>query len=183
MHYQVTEDGTVLRIGTTPRHDTDIESRYQVALALDTSHALTLVNSPGPSLPLGARWPAGAAADFALAYVEWLASGEPQAPADEVERIRQRIAALPDRSARDAAKNEIRRRLTGARLDQLRVGQVAQADAVVARFEPPSVYGPERPTACHWDGCTIDPLDGHCHPGDRGFIPPTSDDDQPEGDR
>lgn len=141
--YQVDEDGQVRRLGTVLRHDSDIESRYQVALTLDTDHVLRVTNSPGPALPFGASWGPGRAAEFAHAYAEWLEMGEHRASDAVVEEIKARIAMLPGtRADRDAVRAEVKR-ITGPKVTDLRQRDVERVSLLISTFEP--VHGPELP--------------------------------------
>jgi hypothetical protein len=131
--YVVDDEHRVLRVGTEPRHDVGIESRWQVALTIDAGHTLSLVNAPGSALG-ATSWAPGEAAEFARAYAEWLAAGEQRAGAELVDDLLERLRVLPEQPRRQA-KGELAR-LVGSDPHRLLLSQYDEADAIVARFEP-----------------------------------------------
>lgn len=138
--YVVDEENRVLRVGTEPRHDVGIESRWQVALTLDAAHGLTLVNGPGSALG-ATSWAPGEAAEFARAYAEWIAQGEPRADRVFVDDLLDRLRVLPDQARREA-KNQLAH-LVGSDPHRLLVSQYDDAERIVASFEPDPDPEPE----------------------------------------
>lgn len=133
-HEQVQEGGkwVVKKLGMAPVTDDELEYEINVALSMEMDHSLAVAKSRTTAVPVGRTFKAGHAHEFAEVYRDWLAAGEPQAPAEKVADLRARMDALPEEQ-RKACKGEFMAQL--GRPDQLTASKVADAEALVASWE------------------------------------------------
>lgn len=137
----------VRKVGMAVVQDDSLEYELNVACELDMDHSFVVSKSRTVAVPVGRVYKPEQAEQFAEDYRDWLKGGEPPAPAEFVESIRARIAAMPD-----AVRKECKAAFVASlgRPDTLPESRMAAADALVARFEaegpnpdgPPSGQGP-----------------------------------------
>lgn len=87
---QVEREGgkyVVEKLGLEIQQDQDLEYEMNVALRLDMQHTLQVSKSRTAAVPVGTTYHAGHAADFAVAYRDWLAAGEPVASRADTDRL------------------------------------------------------------------------------------------------
>ena len=96
------------------------------------------------AVPVGRVFKPEQAERFAEEYRDWLKGGEPSAPGEFVEAIRERIAALPD-----DVRKECKAAFVAAlgRPDTLPEARMEAADVLVARFEERGGGGGDEPVS------------------------------------
>lgn len=122
----------VRKVGMAIVQDDDLEYELNVSVDIDMDHSLTIAKSRTTAVPVGRVFKAGHAEDFATAYRDWLAGGEPPADRATVEALIARMNDLPG-PKRSACKQEFVATL-GKPLS-LSEAKVPDAEALVARFE------------------------------------------------
>jgi hypothetical protein len=130
-HEQRQEKGrwVVDKLGMEAVQDSTSNTKLNVSLTLDMDHTLTVAKSRTIAVPVGRTFAPGHATEFAEAYREWLAGGEPPAPGHVVKELTDALNALPP-AARKSAKGEFVARF--GKPDQLRENQVDEARTFVA---------------------------------------------------
>ena len=133
-HEQVQEGGkwVVKKLGMQSITDDDLEYEINVSLSMDMDHSMTVAKSRSVAVPVGRTFKAGHAEDFANAYAEWLAGGEPPADKETIDGLLARLNALPEEH-RKGAKQEFMAQL--GRPETLPTARVKDADALVTAWE------------------------------------------------
>jgi energy-coupling factor transporter ATP-binding protein EcfA2 len=129
----------VKKLGMAVIQDDDLEYELNVALELDMDQSMTVSKSRTVAVPVGRNFKAGHAEDFAVAYRDWLAGGEPAADEATIVRLVARLNALPP-ELRKAAKQEFVAAF--GKPEHLRETQVGDASDLVARHEADVVLDP-----------------------------------------
>lgn len=122
----------VRKLGMAVIQDDSLEYELNVACELDMDHSFVVSKSRTVAVPVGRVFKPEHAERFAEEYRDWLKGGEPSAPGEFVEAIRERIAALPD-----DVRKECKAAFVAAlgRPDTLPESRMEAADVLVARFE------------------------------------------------
>lgn len=140
----------VRKIGMAVIQDDTLEYELNVACELDMDHSFVVSKSRTVAVPVGRVFKAEQAEMFAEEYRDWLQGGEPPAPAEFVEALRDRIGALPP-----AVRKECKAAFMASlgRPDTLPESRMDAASSLVAGFEAraaeitESAPDPEAPVA------------------------------------
>lgn len=122
----------VRKLGMAAQQDDTLEYELNVAVDLAMDHTATISKSRTTALPVGRTFKGSQMEDLAIIYRGWLAAGEPPAKKADVEALRARVAALPERLRKECVQAF---HAGLGKVEQLREGQLADADALIAGYE------------------------------------------------
>jgi hypothetical protein len=133
-HTQEEEKGrqVVKKLGMAPQQDDDLEFEMNVAIELAMDHTATISKSRTTALPVGRTFATNRTAEMARIYREWLKAGDAPAPAEVVDAIRARVAALPGELAK-RCQDDFRATLCLPKY--LSETQIPAAEALIAKYE------------------------------------------------
>lgn len=123
----------VTKLGMASQQDDTLEYELNVAIDMAMDHTATVAKSRTTSLPVLATYRGSQVQQMAETYKAWLANGEPPAEAGAVKDLLARMGALPDQLRRECKAQFF---ASFGRPEQLRESQLADAVALVGRFEP-----------------------------------------------
>ena len=184
----------VKKLGMAAQQDDDLEYEMNIGCEIDMEHTIAVSKSRCDAVPVGRQFTAGHAGELAELYRDWLKVGEPPASQAAVDALTARIGALPD-VERKACKGEFMATL--GRPELLREARLAEAEALVARFEgrgggggdgpegsaaappPPENAGGSAASACmppesDTAPTSADDAGGEAAEGSGGSLPPSS---------
>lgn len=84
----------VKKLGMAPKQDNDLEYELNLAVEISIEHHIAVSKSRTTAVPVGQVFAPGHARDLAVAYRDWLAGGEPFAPAKVRATLDSRIKDL-----------------------------------------------------------------------------------------
>lgn len=90
----------VKKLGLAPKQDSDLEYELNLAVEVSIEHHIAVSKSRTTAVPVGQVFAPGHARDLAVAYRDWLAGGEPFAPAKVRQSIDGRIKELGEAQTR-----------------------------------------------------------------------------------
>lgn len=122
----------VQRVGLKPVQRDGVEYEFDVVGDLDIENTLVISKTRCSAVSgLVLRKPDD---HFAKVLHDWLNDGEPLAPRDEIEAIRARVGAIPDREVRDECKRAYKAKF--GPVETLTLSNLEDAKKLVASFEP-----------------------------------------------
>lgn len=133
-HEQVVENGkhVVKKLGMGAIQDDDLEYEVNVSIDIDMGHTLAVAKSRTVALPVGREFKPGHATDMAELYRDWLKKGEPPVDRVVIDKLVERMNALPD-GPRKGVKQEFV--ATIGRPDHLRESQLDAAVELIRSWE------------------------------------------------
>lgn len=102
----VSDNGrTIENVGLTIVQDDSLAYELNIVVQLDAQHAISVMKSRTPAVPVGRMYPGGSEGKLAQDYANWLAGGVPPANREDVEQIVAVFAGVSDAAARKKLKD------------------------------------------------------------------------------